>query len=62
MNENRLKEICREFINYLHEAVNDWDEVYSILSKGIGLTDNEIDELSDNFSPYEFEEDEDDEY
>lgn len=58
MTKARLIEICGEFINHLHEAVNDWDEVYDILSNGIGLTDNEIDELSDNFDNAEFEEEE----
>ena len=61
MTKSRLKEICKEFINHLHESTNDWDEVYNILSAGIGLTDNEIDELSGNFGQDEFEEDEDDE-
>ena len=61
MTKSRLKEICEALINHLHEATNDWGEVYNILSHGIGLTDNEIDELSGNFEQYEFEEDEDDE-
>lgn len=58
MTKARLKEICEEFVNHLHEATNDWDEVYNILSHGIGLTDNEIDELSGNFDNEDFEEEE----
>lgn len=58
MTKARLKEVCAEFINHLHEAVNDWDEVYNILSHGIGLTDNEIDELSGNFDDEDFDEEE----
>ena len=61
MTKSRLKEICAEFINHLHEATNDWDEVYNILSHGIGLTDNEIDELSGNFDGEDFDEEELDE-
>ena len=55
MTKSRLKEICEKFIDHLHEATNDWDEVYNILSHGIGLTDKEIDELSGNFDDEDFD-------
>lgn len=58
MTTARLKEIAESLIVRLGEELQDEDLLWSVLSDELGLTDNEIDQLSGNFDMDADDEDE----
>lgn len=58
MNKERLLTISQELFTYLQNMIGDTEEFQNVLENCIGLSTNEIDELSGNFPDENFENDE----
>ena len=58
MKKDRMKIIIANLIDYLLKILgyDDNNEFYNVLEKEIGMTDNEIDYFSGNFSESDFDE------
>lgn len=53
----RLIQICKELIIYFGEQIDDDEQLYETLENAIGMSANEIDQLSGNFDDDEDDED-----
>lgn len=58
MNKDRLLQVSQELFTYLQGMIGDNEEFQNVLERSIGLSTNEIDELSGNFPEENFNEDE----
>ncbi len=58
MNKERLLQVSQELFTYLQGMIGNNEEFQNVLEHSIGLSTNEIDELSGNFPQENFEENE----
>ena len=56
MKKDRMRVIIENLIDHLSESLgrNNGEELHNILEYGIGMTENEIDYFSENFSENDF--------